>query len=72
MMATSAMSTLFKIMPDLKEREQLVELAWDDLSDMKLVTTNSLKAMTSENAATKPLTSDLGKKFLDLIEEQEL
>ncbi|MFH5832360.1 hypothetical protein [Halalkalibaculum sp. DA384] len=51
MMATSAMSTLKKIQPDLEEKEQLVELAWDDLSDMKLVTTDSLKAMASGNAA---------------------
>lgn len=71
-MATSTMSTLFEIKPELKPKKELIELTWKDLSERKLVTTNSLNAMVSGNAAAQSLTSDLGEEFLNLITEQEL
>lgn len=70
MMTSNSQSTLYKVYPELKVKADYVNIYWKELHNYSLVQTDSLKAMVSGNAATQSLTTPLGNKFLEMIEDE--
>jgi len=57
--------------PELKEKKEMVMQCWKDLYNFGFVELNSMKSIKFSKRSVKKQTTDLGDRFLEMIESDE-
>lgn len=64
-------SVVTEAYPELKGQRELLDIIWKDLERANLHNSGSLNTMMTSSGLLSPRTTELGRKFLEFIEEKQ-